>query len=295
MGHRRAWDKIFPYVMSAPAVILFVTFVVSPFLYGLYTSFFRWDGLSEMKFIGVNNYQFVLEDEIFWLSMKNTFIYAIIITIMKNLLGLLMAFIIVKQTWGQGFFRTALYMPVTFSYVVIGVLWSWIYNPTFGILNQFLSVIGCDFLIKGWLSDPAVALYSIAWVDIWKWIGFHMVLYLAGLQGIPKDLYEAAEIDGAGGFQKLLHVTLPQLNSVIVVNTLLALTGAFVNNYNLVNVMTGGGPFNSTEVVLTYTVKTAFQFRSVGKANAMSMILFVFVFIFGFLQFKAMSRDEVYE
>ena len=122
-----------------------------------------------------------------------------------------------------------------------------------------------------------------------------MVLYLAGLQGIPKDLYEAAEIDGAGGFQKLLHVTLPQLNSVIVVNTLLALTGAFVNNYNLVNVMTGGGPFNSTEVVLTYTVKTAFQFRSVGKANAMSMILFVFVFIFGFLQFKAMSRDEVYE
>ena len=288
-------NKIFPYCMTAPAIILFVLFVIAPFIYGLYTSFFQWDGLSEMKYIGTQNYSFVFQDKNYWSALGNTFKYALVVTVLKNGLGLALALLIVKQVRGKGLFRTSLYMPVTFSYVVIGVLWTWIYNPTFGILNSFLTKVGLGSLIQGWLSDPNVALYSVAWVDIWKWIGFHMVLYLAGLQGVPNELYEAAEIDGAGKFQKFWSITLPQINGILVVNVLLAITGAFVNNNNLINVMTDGGPFGSTEVALTYIVRTAFDYRNVGKANAMSMILFAIVLVIGFLQFRVMTKEDNYE
>lgn len=284
-------DRYFPYIMTAPAIILFFLFVICPFFFGIYTSFFKWDGLSDMQWLGLQNYGFVFRDDAYWASLKNTIVYALVITVFKNGLGLGLALLLVNQKRGKSFCRTSLYLPVTFSYVVIGVLWTWIYNPTFGILNSLLTKLGLSSLIQGWLSDPNVALYSVAWVDIWKWIGFHMVLYLSALQAVPEDLYEAARIDGASKWQEFRKITIPQINSSIVLNVLLAITGAFVNNYNLVDVMTGGGPFNSTEVVLTYTVKTAFSYRNVGKANAMSMILFAFVFAIGFLQFRLMTRD----
>ena len=226
--------------------------------------------------------------------MKHTFIYAILVTILKNVAGLLLALLVSKEFRGRTAFRVAVYMPVTFSYVVIGVLWSWIYNPTFGILNNFLDTVGAGFLIQGWLSDPNVALYSIIFVDVWKWCGFHMILYLAGLQSIPRDLYEAADIDGASRMQKFLRITLPQLNSTLVINVLMSITGAFIANYDVVNIMTGGGPFNSTEVALTYTMRTALSLNNMGKACAMSVLLFLFVLVFGFIQMRAMSRDENY-
>lgn len=290
-----SFDQLFPYIMTAPAIILFALFVLAPFCYGLYTSFFRWDGLTEMKWIGINNYIFSVQDDIFLAALKNTFVYAFWVTLLKNFLGLGIAFLLVRQKWFKALFRTAVYMPVTFSYVVIGVLWSWIYNPTFGILNELLRAIGASGLIQSWLGDPNIALYSIIWVDVWKWVGFHMILYLSGLQAIPTEYYEAGAIDGANAFHKFWYITMPQLNSIIVLNFLLSITGAFVSNYNLVNVMTGGGPFNSTEVALTYAVKTAFHFNSVGKSNAMSMILFAFVFTFGFLQLKMMTKEDSYE
>ena len=170
-----------------------------------------------------------------------------------------------------------------------------VYNPTFGLINSLLTMIGKEEWILGWLSDPDIALYSVVAVDVWKWLGYHMVLYLAGLQAISKDYYEAAAIDGANGFKQLIHVTIPQLNSTIVVNVLMSLTGAFASNFDIVNVMTGGGPANSTEVSLTYIVKNAFKYGNMGRANAMSMILFAFVFVFGFLQLKIMSREEGYD
>ena len=285
-------DKVFPYLMLLPAIVLFIMFVISPFFYGFYTSLFRWDGLSEMKWLGFTNYKHVFGDPQFWNAIKNTFIYAIVITVFKNGIGLALALMLISRKHGTTFCRTALYMPVTFSYVVIGVLWIWVYNPTFGILDGVLDVLGLEFLSKGWLSDPNVALYSVAAVDIWKWIGFHLVLYFTGLQAIPETYYEAADIDGANWFHKFWHITIPQLNSVIVMNVLLAITGAFVNNYNLVNVMTQGGPFGSTEVSLTYIVRTAFSYRNLGQANAMSMVLFAMVFVIGFAQFKVMTKEE---
>ena len=285
----------FPYLMCLPAIILFTIFIIVPFFDGLYMSFFKWDGFSDPSFIGLRNYRNAFHDSLFWLSMKHTFIYAILVTVIKNVLAFMLAYLLIRKVPFQTMFRTGIYLPVTLSYVVIGVLWSWVYNPTFGLLNSFLKLIGCENLILGWLSDPDIALYSVVAVDVWKWLGYHMVLYLAGMQAISRDYYEAAAIDGANGFKQLIHVTIPQLNSTIVVNVLMSLTGAFASNYDIVTVMTGGGPADSTQVSLTYIVSTAFRYSNMGKANAMSMILFLFVFAFGFIQLKVMSKEEGYD
>ena len=293
LGKRRV--DAFPYFMCLPAIILFTIFIIVPFFDGLYMSFFKWDGFSDPSFIGLRNYRNAFHDSLFWLSMKHTFIYAILVTVIKNVLAFMLAYLLIRKVPFQTMFRTGIYLPVTLSYVVIGVLWSWVYNPTFGLLNSFLKLIGCENLILGWLSDPDIALYSVVAVDVWKWLGYHMVLYLAGMQAISRDYYEAAAIDGANGFKQLIHVTIPQLNSTIVVNVLMSLTGAFASNYDIVNVMTGGGPADSTQVSLTYIVSTAFRYSNMGKANAMSMILFLFVFAFGFIQLKVMSKEEGYD
>ena len=291
---RVKFDKAFPYLMCLPALILFLALVVTPFIEGLRTSFFSWDGLGEMKWMGIKNYKFVLRDDVFWKAMGNTFIYAILVTVLKNVIAMVLALILVKQTFMKSFFRVCVYMPVTFNYVVVGVLWTWIFNPTLGIMNSFLGIFGMtDF--PGWLSDPNIALYSIIAVDVWKWMGFHTIILFGGLQGISADLYEAAEIDGANAWERFLHITIPQLNSSLVVSLLLSITGAFLANFNLVNVMTGGGPSHATEVALTYITTTSLRFSTIGKANAMSMVLFVFVFIFGFLQLKVYTREDNYE
>ncbi len=289
--HRRA----FPYLMCLPAVILFTLFVILPFVEGCRVSFFKWDGFSNMKWVGLKNYANVMHDDVFWLAMKNTFVYAILVTVMKNVIALALAYVLARKFPLRTLFRTGIYMPVTLSYVVIGALWTWIYNPTFGLLNALLKALGLEHLIVGWLSDSRVALYSVVAVDVWKWIGYHMVLYLAGLQAISQDLYEAAALDGANGWQKFVNITIPQLNSTIVVNVLMSLTGAFASNFDIVNILTGGGPMHATEVSLTYIMTTAFKYNSMGKANAMSMILFLLVFLFGFAQLRIMSREDAYE
>lgn len=289
-------DKLFPYLMCAPAILMFCLFVLYPFVQGIVSSFSKWDGLSDMKFIGFGNYANIWGDKLFWNAMKNTLRYAFWVTLIKNIAAVLLALFLAKKFLpGRTLFRTAVYLPVTLSYIVIGILWLWVFNPTFGLLNPLLQTLGLGGLIRGWLSDPGVAIYSVIWVDIWKWTGFHMVMYIAGLQSIPSDYYEAAVIDGANSWQRFWKITVPQLNSTIFTNILLSITGAFTSNYALVSVMTGGGPFNTTEVAATYIVKTALKYTNLGKANAMSIYLFAFVIIFGVIQFKLLVKDSNYD
>lgn len=280
------------YWMIIPALVLYTVLIIYPLFQGLYISFHQWDGLSDMKWIGLKNYGFVLKDKVFWLSLKNTFIFAIGVTIVKNIAGLILALIVNQNLRGRTFFRAAAFMPVTFAFVVIGVLWSWIYNPTFGLINNLLKVLNLEFLIQGWLSDPKIALFSVMFVDIWKWTGFHMVLFLAGLQGISQEYYEVADIDGASPWQKFRHITIPLLSQVTAVSVIMSIIGAFVSNYDVVYVMTGGGPMHATEVALTWIVNTTFRYAAVGKANAMSMVLFVFVVIFGIAQLYFMTKKS---
>lgn len=296
MKNRKLKDRIFITTMVAPALLLLAAFVVAPLIIGAVTSLQRTTSMvGGGTFVGLDNYIFALQDKVFWTSIKNTVYYAVFITIAKNALGLGLALLLAKKMRGLTLFRVAVFIPVTFSFIVTGVLWSWIYSPVFGILNEFLNSVGLSGLIQEWLSDPEVAMTSICVVDVWKWTGFHMVIYMAGLQKISPDLYESAAIDGAGAWQKFKSITVPQMNATIVLNVLIAFTGGFVQNYDLVKVMTDGGPFNSTEVALTYIVRNLLKFMNIGKANAMTIILVLIVSVFGFMQLKIMTKEDNYE
>lgn len=276
--------------MIAPALLLYAIFVVYPIGLAIWLSFYQWDGFSQMEWVGLRNYRLVLDDPVFWLALRHTFLFALVVTVAKNGAGLLLALLLSQPVRGQAFFRTAIFLPVTMSFVVIGLLWSWIYNPIFGLLNMTLQSVGLERLIQGWLSEPSVALWSIMLVDIWKWTGFHTLLFLVGLRNIPRNLYEAAMIDGATPWNRFISITLPLLKPVTAVSISLSLIGSSVSNYDLVYVMTGGGPNHATEVAQTWIVTTAFRFASLGKASAMSIILFVMVFVIGIFQLIALTR-----
>lgn len=279
------------WLMALPAVVFASIFIFYPLVRGAWVSLFRWDGLSaDMTWVGLRNYVNVFNDPIFWEAIGHTFQYAIGVTVIKNVLALVLAVLLNRKLRGRGFFRVATFIPVIMSFVVVGILWSWIFNPTFGLLNGALHAVGLDSWIHGWLSDPSIALWSVISVDVWKWTGFHIVIILAGLQSIPEELDEAAALDGAGRFRIFWNITLPMLRPVLTFSILMSLVGAFVSNYDLVKVMTGGGPSHSTEVALTWIVNTTFSGLNVGKANAMSMILFVLVIAIGALQLRVMTR-----
>jgi len=284
---------LFGLAMIAPALTIYVVFVIYPLIRGAIVSLYQWNGLTPTTtWMGLRNYTNALQDPIFLLALRNTFQYAIGVTIAKNVLGLGLALLLNQKLRFRAFFRTAAFLPVMFAFVVVGVLWSWIYNPLFGLADHVLAFVGIHNP-PGWLSDPKLALWSVMWVDVWKWTGFHMVLFLAALQAVPQELYDAADIDGARTWARLRHVTIPTIRPVIALSVLLSLTGAFVANYDVVYVMTGGGPLNSTQVALTYIVQTTFTGDQVGYANAMSMILLVLVAIVGAVQLRFMvGRQE---
>jgi raffinose/stachyose/melibiose transport system permease protein len=200
-----------------------------------------------------------------------------------------MALLLNQSLRGRAFYRTSLFMPVVMSFVVVGFLWSWLYNTQFGLVNTIFKTLGWDFLVRDWLGDPKIALWSLILVDIWKWYGFHMVIFLAGLQTIPPELYEAARIDGAGRWQQFLHITLPLLQPVMIVNVTLSLMGAF-NVFDIPYVMTEGGPANSTIVMSLHIYISGFKFYKFGYAAALSYVLLTLVTILAAIQLGFMSR-----
>lgn len=282
------------YWMVAPAVALYVLFVLYPIFRGLFISLHDWNVFSPMTWVGLQNYRLLLRDDIFRRAIANNVIYAVAVTVSKNALGFLLAVLVnAERLRGRTFFRTILFMPVTMSFVVVGLLWSWIYNPLFGLLNASLKAMGLGFLIRDWLSDPGIALWSIILVDTWKWLGFHMVILLAGLQSIPTELYEAAYVDGASSWRQFWGITVPLMMPVLTVSVMLSLMGAFVRNFDLVYVMTGGGPAHVTEVVLTWLHTQAFGFARMGYGAAMGFMLFVVVFIFSMVVMRSMRTERL--
>ena len=263
--------------MILPAGVLFALFYVWPFASGFWLSLHNWDGFSTPVFIGLGNYVRLASDRIFLGAIENNIIFVIAILILKNVLGLALALLLNRALLGRAFFRAAAFVPVTMSFVAVGLLWSWIYNPVFGLLNAGLGLFGLGFLKHSCLGDANTALYAIIAVDVWKWLGFHGVIYLAGLQTIPAELYESATMDGAGRVRRFWHVTLPLIMPIVFINSILGLSGAFVRNFDIVYVLTKGGPNHATEVALTYMMTKAFQDGAMSYASAMGYVLFLIV------------------
>ncbi len=213
---RRRWrSRLEPYAWVTPALVVFFIFTLLPLIVGFWLSFVSWDGITTLRWVGLQNYVDVFHDSLFWQAIEHNAIYAVGTVVGKIALSLVLAILLNQSLPGRAIFRTALFLPVVLSFVVVGLMWNWIYDYNFGLVNGMLGLIGLSSLKQLWLGNPSLALPALIVVDIWKWFGFHMVIFLAGLQSIPAELYEAARIDGANAWHSFWRITLPLLRPIV--------------------------------------------------------------------------------
>jgi ABC-type sugar transport system permease subunit len=289
----RHWAKYRAgYFFVLPALLLYALFMIYPFIQSVYLSFTSWNGADPVKtWVGLANYQELFHDRLLWTALKHNLIWVVLGTIGPMVIGLLLAVLLGTRPRGFTLFRTVYFMPQVLSAVVVAIVWGWIYNPIFGILNKSLDAVGLESVSRGWLGDPTAALYAVLVAAIWAETGFVFVVFLAGLQTVSKDLLEAATIDGANAWQRLRHVTVPQLANVINVVTALLLIGGF-NVFDIIFVMTGGGPANATEVIATDTYKQAFTQNRIGYATTLSLVMTVISLVASVTFIRLRERRE---
>ena len=283
------------YAFLAMPLALYFVFFIYPNASALIWSLFKWDGMApKMKFVGLKNFIDLLTKEaIFYTALKNTFVYTIILMIGSNLMGLIVALLIHKTSKVNNIFRTVFYLPGVLATVAIASMWTLgIYNPNFGVLNTVLKAIGLGALATPWLGNPNTALICVAIVHVWQNMGFSMILYIAGLQDIPEELYEAASIEGASKWQTTWHITLPLLRRVASIVMVLVLIFG-MRSFDLIFIMTGGGSaFGTTEVLSTLLFREGFTFRKVGYANAISVVLLFVVVMTSMIQRVFLKENE---
>lgn len=280
------------YLFVLPAFLLYTVFMIYPFFQSIYFAFTDWDGAQpEKHFVGFDNFRALIHDDLLRTSLRHTVIWVVVGTIVPIVIGLPLAMLLWRRPKGFTLFRTVYFMPQVLSSVVIAIVWGWIYNPIFGILNQTLERIGLDSLSRPWLGDPDVALYAVLVAAIWAETGFVFVVFLAGLQNVSKDLIEAATLDGANAWRRFRDVTVPELANVITVVTALLLIGGF-SVFDVVFAMTGGGPNNATQVIATYTYDQAFTKNHVGYASTLSLVITVLSLIASVIYIRIRERGE---
>jgi raffinose/stachyose/melibiose transport system permease protein len=284
-----SWPVIIAFLL--PALLLYAIFVIYPISQSIRYSFYDWNGLEPLTdWIGLENYVSAFSDPLFLEALKHNFIIITLSLLLQIPFALMMALLINGNLKGRGVFRVMFFAPYILSEVVTGVVWRQIYRPD-GLLDQILISLGAGDLTHLWLADPSIALYSLFFVISWKFFGFHMVLLLAGLQLIPRELEEAAAVDGAGSWHRFRYITLPLLGPTIRVSVFLSIIGA-LQLFDLVWVTTRGGPVNSTATMATYLVDWAFRRSQFGYASAVSVIVFGLSLIVALLyQRFVLNRD----
>jgi len=261
-----------------PGFVIYLGFIFYPILETVRTSFFAWNGFSAQRdWVGLENYRTVFSDAQFADAFLHNLIFILFFCILPVLLGLLLASLLTRKALpGMTFFRTVLFLPQVISMVVVGVIWRWIFNPQFGPLNILLNSVGLSSLTRAWLGDFALALPAVGSIGTWVQYGFCMILFLAGMQHISEEYYEASSLDGANAFQQFVHVTIPGLRAeigVALVTTIIAALRVF----DLVYVTTRGGPGNATLVVGFLIYRSAFQQNRIGYASAIATILMLII------------------
>lgn len=273
-----ALGLVFIFVLLPAAM----TFVGSFFSFGITSSAWTWTGLG--------NYARALSDPIFWVALKNNVIIIVGSIVSQVGLGAILAAILDRGiTRGTTVYRTIIFMPVVISSVAVSLVWMMIYDPNTGVLNAIIKVIGLTPPRLGWLGDPNISIWMVLVTAAWANVGFQMVLILAGLQAIPKELYEAAALDGARGLKAFRYITLPGIRNILIVGVLISTIGS-LKVFDLIFVMTGGGPANATQVMGTYIYLQAFNLGNMGYANALSIILLLIALLLGVLQLKLSRR-----
>ena len=273
---RRRGDLPVALVLLLPALLVFGVFTAYPFLYAAWLSLLDWDGFAARQtFIGLGNYAALLTNDGFWSSFRITIAYTLGVTVLSLAAGLLVALALSQRLFGRTVYRAAYFTPVITATVAAGVVWALLFDPVAGLVNVQLRALGLEG--PRWLSDPDWALPAIVIVGVWKRLGFTMVIYLAGLQAIPKSYSEAAAIDGAGAWQRFWRITWPLLTPTTVLLVIMSVIDAF-QAFDQVFVMTQGGPLGATDVLPMYLYREAFRLFHLGYAAAVGWVIFLVVF-----------------
>ncbi len=279
------------WLFASPWIIGFVIWTFGPMLASLGLAFTEWDLITPAKFVGLSNFQAMLQDPLVAQSLKVTILYAVTSVPLNIFFGLLIALLLNARIVGLRFYRTAFYLPSVLSGVAVALLWRWLFSTEFGLINQMLSMIGIDG--PSWLGDPNWALPSLVVMSVWS-VGAGAIIYLAGLQGIPSELYEAAEVDGARSLQRLVYITLPLMTPVLffqlvvgIINALQVFTQAYI--------MTAGGPNNATLFVILYLYQNAFMYQRMGFASALAWVLFTLILLLTLLIYRSSTSWVYYE
>ncbi|GIN71582.1 sugar ABC transporter permease [Bacillus sp. J14TS2] len=271
----------------SPILLIYVVMAVVPIIISFYYSFYDWNGLTDRKFIGLENYIEIFTDSNFWNSFKNNIIIILAGLLVTIPLGFCTALALNKALKGIKFYRMAFFLPVVISAAIISLVWGFVFNVEHGLINSFLEMIGLDGLTRNWLGNPNIAIYSVSVTYIWSNFGLYMVIFLAAIQTVPKEIIEAALIDGANGWVRLWKVIIPSIKETMVVAIIFSISSSF-RAFDLLFVLTGGGPSKSTEIMTLYMYENTFQFMRFGYGSAISVVILVISFIvISIVQFSA--------
>lgn len=276
--------RFVPYLFVAPNMILFMVFMIIPLFMSFYYSTVKWNGLGDPKFIGLDNFIYIFGDKVFRKALLNTFLFSAMTVPVIMVLALLFAVLLNEKFPLRGFVRSAIYLPAVVSTVAAGAVFTWLFQDQIGIINYLIGLVGIP-AVK-WSADPKFAMLMVASAFIWQRTGYNMVIYLAGLQGISKELTEAAAIDGCTGWQKFRYITLPLLKNTHVFILITCMINAF-RSFDLVYTMTKGGPLNSTKTLVMYVYEQAFSKNYFGRASAGGVVLFLILFVFTIIRNRA--------
>jgi raffinose/stachyose/melibiose transport system permease protein len=280
------------YLFIVPAMLVYLFFYIYPMFQGIFYSTTDWNGFAPQKnFIGLRNYSDIFRDSHILTSIKNTFIYVVVVTLLSNLVGLILALLLEERSRVNRFFRTLYFTPAVLSPVVVSFVWKYMYSPNSGVINSLAHLAGLGGLAQDWLGNPHLALPSVMLVPLWQWGGNIMVVFLAGLMNIPQEYYEASRMDGATYLQRFRYVTWPLLRPAVTFNLVISTIGSF-KTFDFIFIMTGGGPGYLTEVltltVYNYTLYTA----KFGYGTAVATLLTLFVVIFCLVELRVLTRRQ---
>lgn len=272
----------------APNFVLFAVFTFWPLVYSLGLSFTRWNMIAPRPtIIGLDNYANLLKDDIFWLALRNTVMIAFGVVFVKLAIALGLAMVLNRPLAGRSLYRAIIFSPTFTSSVAIAMVWTWIFDPFYGLLRVPFELAG--FSSPNWLSDIQWTVPSLVIVSIWQGIGYDMVIFLAGLQSVPRELYDAAKVDGATGWNLFRHITLPMISPTTFFLVITSIIGSF-KIFDLVSVMTQGGPMNSSNVIIYYLYQNGFKFFRMGYASSIAIVFFVIVLLITIFQERLSKR-----
>lgn len=275
-----------------PTLVLYAVFFVYPVIVSFYYGFFGWDGITDKVFVGLDNFTRLWEDEVFRKALVNNFYFMAFSLIVNIPLVFLISIMISKVRRMRDFYKSAVFVPVVISTATVAILFGVLYNYDSGLINQFIRLVAPEEWAQEWLSNPKLALLSILVANAWQNIGFFIVLCLAAILNIPREIVEAAKIDGVNGWQETWTITLPLIRPVLFVMLLLSVSGT-MKVLDIVQIMTNGGPFQSTEVMSTYMLKVGFRSMELGYGSAIGVAMFIIILVLtGTLQ-RITKREEV--